>query len=136
MNPRSGHALVWTAIIVAAGLVIRRAPLHLPQVVTKFGGSVLWGAMVYASFVVLLPRRRPLEVGIAASLFALAVELFKLVHAPALDSFRLTLAGQLLIGRFFSYADILAYWVAIAVFAVADNSRGSRGNKGLAERIE
>jgi hypothetical protein len=90
--------------------------------VTKYGGSVLWGAMVYAIFVALFPRRRPIEIGIAAGVFALAVELFKLVHSPAIDSFRLTLAGQLIIGRFFSYGDILAYWVAIAAFAAADKA--------------
>ena len=72
MNPRSRQALLWTAIIVVCGLVIRRAPLHLPVVVTKYGGSMLWAAMVYAIFVVLLPKRRSLEIGIAASLFAIA----------------------------------------------------------------
>jgi len=121
MNPRSRRALLWAAIIIGCGLVVRKAPLHLPLSVTKYGGSMLWAAMVYAIFVALFPSRRPLEVGIAASLFALAIELFKLVHAPDLDTFRLTLAGQLFIGRFFSYADILAYWVAIVMFATIDN---------------
>ena len=102
MNSRSRQALVWTVIIVVLGLVIRKAPLHLPTSVTKFGGSILWAAMVYALFVVLLPRRTPLEIGVGAGAFALAVELFKLLHTPALDNFRLTLAGQLLIGRVFS----------------------------------
>ena len=31
-----------------------------------------------------------------------AVESFRLVHGPALDAFRATLAGQLLLGRAFS----------------------------------
>jgi len=84
---------------------------------------MLWGAMVYAIFVGFFPKKRPIEVGFAAGLFALAVELFKLYHAPVLDAFRFTLAGQLLIGRFFSLGDILAYWVAIAVIAAADNLR-------------
>ena len=123
MNPRRRQALLWTAGIIIAGLIIRRAPLHLPLTVTKYGGSLLWAAMVYAIFVALFPRRSPLELGIAASIFALAIEFFKLVHTPAIDAFRLTLAGQLLIGRFFSYADILAYWVAITAFAVIDNAK-------------
>jgi uncharacterized protein DUF2809 len=123
MNPRSRQALLWTAIIIAVGLIIRRAPLHLPAFITKFGGSILWGAMVYAIFVALFPRRRPIELGAAAGFFALAVELFKLVHAPAIDAFRQTLAGQLLIGRVFSYVDILAYCFGIAAFAAMDNLR-------------
>ena len=123
MNRRRRQALLWTVGIIIAGLIIRRAPLHLPLTVTKYGGSLLWAAMVYAIFVALFPRRSPLELGIAASIFALAIEFFKLVHTPAIDAFRLTLAGQLLIGRFFSYADILAYWVAITAFAVIDNAK-------------
>ena len=123
MNSRSHLALIWTAIIIVAGLTIRRVPLHLPLIVSKYGGSMLWGAMVYAIFVGFFPKKRPIEVGFAAGLFALAVELFKLYHAPVLDAFRFTLAGQLLIGRFFSLGDILAYWVAIAVIAAADNVR-------------
>jgi hypothetical protein len=43
------------------------------------------------------------------------VELFRLVHAPGLDAFRLTLAGALLLGRIFSPWDMLAYGVGIAL---------------------
>jgi hypothetical protein len=41
------------------------------------------------------------------------VELFRLIHAPWLDEFRLTIAGALLLGRIFSAWDILAYVVGI-----------------------
>jgi hypothetical protein len=34
-------------ITIVAGLVLRLAPLGLPFAVTKWGGSVLWAAMVY-----------------------------------------------------------------------------------------
>jgi hypothetical protein len=128
MNQRSRQAVVWTAIIIAAGLVVRRAPLHLPEVATKFGGSILWAAMVYAILVAIFPIRRPLEIAVAAALLALAVELFKLVHTPALDAFRLTLAGQLLLGRIFSYVDILAYWATIIACAALDNSHRKRND--------
>lgn len=130
MNPRSQLALIWTATLIVCGLIVRRAPLHLPEVVSKYGGSLLWGAMVYAIFVGLFPKRRPVEVGIVSGLFALAVELFKLIHSPALDAFRTTLAGQLLIGRFFSAADILAYWFAIGLFAFVDKRWEAHTNPG------
>jgi hypothetical protein len=126
MNPRSRQALLWTAIIIVCGVAVRLAPLPLPLFVSKYGGSMLWGAMVYAIFVAIFPNRRPLEVAVAASLFALAVEVFKLVHAPALDAFRLTLAGKLLIGNYFAYADIFAYWVAIVVFAAVDHAKRAK----------
>jgi hypothetical protein len=60
------------------------------------------------------------RVGIAliAAVIAVAVERFRLIHTPALDAFRLTLAGALLFGRIYSAWDMLAYGVGIA-FAVA-----------------
>jgi len=43
--------------------------------------------------------------------------LFRLVHTPWLDDFRLTLAGACLLGRIFSDWDILAYGAGIG-FAI------------------
>ncbi len=51
---------------------------------------------------------------------AVTVEFLKRVHTPALEHFRGTLAGILLLGREFSYADIVAYSLAIAVAAMVD----------------
>jgi hypothetical protein len=48
------------------------------------------------------------------------VELFRLVHAPWLDAFRLTLAGALLLGRIFSPWDMLAYGVGIVMAMLLD----------------
>jgi hypothetical protein len=36
------------------------------------------------------------------------------------DAFRLTLAGRLLLGRFFSLKNIAVYWLAIALAALLD----------------
>jgi hypothetical protein len=44
-----------------------------------------------------------------ALLIAILVEAFRLVHAPWLDAFRLTLPGALPLGRVFSLWNILAY---------------------------
>jgi len=56
----------------------------------------------------------------AAGILASLVEFFKLIHAPALDAFRHTLAGALLLGRIFSIWDIAVYWLAIAIAASLD----------------
>jgi beta-N-acetylhexosaminidase len=53
--------------------------------------------------------------------FATIVVFFKLYHSPGLDAFRLTLPGILLLGRYFSLWDILAYWTGIALAAVLDS---------------
>jgi hypothetical protein len=60
-----------------------------------------------------------------AGVISVGVEFFKLVHAPGLDAFRLTLAGKLVLGRFFGWWDIVAYLVAIGAVAWLDGSCSS-----------
>ncbi len=105
---------------VAAGLLWRNAPLHLPFVLWKYGGSALWAIAVYWLLATLFPQLRPVTLAILAGLIALAVEFSRLIPYAPLDAFRLTLPGKLLLGRIFSVRNIAAYWVAIAVSAVLD----------------
>jgi hypothetical protein len=113
--------LAIAAILIPIGVAWRMAPLHLPQFLYKYGGSVLWAAMVYWLAAAMLPRSRPGAVALLAAAIAALVEFSRLLHIPALDAFRLTLAGKLILGRFFSLWDILAYWLAIAVAATVDS---------------
>ncbi|GJD30852.1 hypothetical protein PMNALOAF_2103 [Methylobacterium adhaesivum] len=117
--------LAVTLVVVLAGISLRLVPMGLPAGVVKYGGSTLWGAMVYglvAAFA-LRPRGR---IVVLAALVALGVELVRLVHAPGLDAFRSTLAGQLLLGRIFSLWNLVAYAVGIAVAALLDSSARPR----------
>ena len=107
-------------LLIPVGIAWRMAPLHLPPFFYKYGGSVLWAAMVYWIVAALLPRLRPVTLGALAGSLTAVVELSRLYHAPALDAFRLTLAGKLILGRLFSVYDIAAYWLAIAVAAAID----------------
>jgi hypothetical protein len=110
------------AVTVAAGLAIRFAPLGLPPFVVKYGGSALWALMVYWIVSALLPTwRLPAAVLFAGSV-ATAVECFKLYHSPAMDAFRHTLPGILLLGRIFSVWDIAVYWLAISAGAFLDQA--------------
>jgi hypothetical protein len=96
------------------------APLGLPAVVVKYGGSMMWAVMIYWIVSTALARwRLPVVVTIAGAI-ATAVEFFKLYHSPGMDAFRLTLPGIILLGRIFSVRDIVAYWVAISVAACVD----------------
>ncbi len=103
----------------------RLAPLGLPPVWLKYGGSVLWAAMIYWLVAAIFPRKSVAPLAVIAGLFAAAVEFFKLVQTPALDAFRHTLAGKLLLGRVFSFWDIAVYWLAVAAMAIADLLRFS-----------
>lgn len=105
---------------IAGGLAVRFAHLGLPPFVVKYGGSTMWALMIYWIASTLLPLWRISTVALLAGTVATAVEFLKLYHAPELEAFRLTLPGIVLLGRFFSVWDIVAYCVAIAVGAVAD----------------
>jgi hypothetical protein len=104
-----------------AGLIWRLAPLHLPFFFFKYGGSMLWAVALYWLIAAIFPRLAPRELALLAALAACAVEFSRLVHTPAFDAFRETLAGKLLLGRFFSLKNIAAYWLAIAFTAWLDD---------------
>ena len=102
-------------VIIGCGLIWRLVPMGLPVFWLHYGGGLLWGAMV------LLLAASAERFGIpswrsvaAAAAIALAAELFRLYHQPALDAFRMTLAGALLFGRVFDPWNIAVYWIGIA----------------------
>ncbi len=101
--------------IMISGLALRGFGfrLGLPPAFVKYGGSVLWGAMVFFLVAIVASHLSRRSIALIAAAIAVAVELFRLVHTPALDAFRLTLAGALLLGRIFSLWDILAYGAGI-----------------------
>ena len=109
-------------IIIISGLALRHFGLGLgiPAFIVKYGGSVLWGAMVFFLVAIITPRLPGFHVASASAVIAVGVELSRLVHTPWLDDFRLTLAGALLLGRIFSTWDILAYIAGICLALVLD----------------
>jgi len=113
-------SLVLLCTTMLAGLAVRFVHLGLPYNMVKYGGSMLWAMMLYWIASALLPGERIPAVALLTGAFTTAIEIFKLYHTPALDAFRLTLPGILLLGRIFSGWDIVAYWVAIAAGAYMD----------------
>jgi uncharacterized protein DUF2809 len=108
--------------IIISGLTLRRFGfgLGLPAIIVKYGGSILWGSMVFFIVAIAAPRRSRQHVALISAVIAVCVELFRLVHAPWLDDFRLTLAGAVLLGRIFSAWDILAYGAGIGLGMLLD----------------
>jgi hypothetical protein len=103
------------AATIAGGLALRLVPIGLPLAVTKYGGSLLWAAMVYWIVTAVRPRWAPARAALVAGGIAFVVEAFQLVRWAPLDAFRQTLPGALLLGRVFAAADLVAYAVAIGL---------------------
>jgi hypothetical protein len=108
------RAWLWLSIIVC-GLALRGfgSGLGLPAFFVKYGGSLLWGTMVFFSAAMVARGQSRPRIALISISIAVCVELFRLVHAPWLDAFRLTTAGALLLGRIFSPWNMLAYGVGI-----------------------
>ena len=117
-RPLTSTALLLAA--TAAGLIWRMAPLHLPWFLYKYGGSMLWAVALYWLLAAILPRLTATRIALIAAVAAAAVEFSRLWHTPGFDAFRVTIAGKLLLGRFFSLKNIAAYWLAIALTAWLD----------------
>jgi hypothetical protein len=109
--------LLATAAVIGLGLAVRHPGLGLPWPVAKYGGSLLWGAMVYCLAGVAMPAWAPQWRAAAVALLAVAVECLRLYHTPWLDAFRASRAGALLLGRVFSPWNIAAYWAGIGLAA-------------------
>ncbi len=109
-------------LTIASGLALRRFgyAANLPFAVVKYGGSILWGAMVYWLLATIFVSSRPFRIAAVALILAVAVELFRLWHTPTLEAFRLTTAGALLLGRVFSLWNIAAYATGIAAALALD----------------
>lgn len=108
--------------IIACGLALRGFGLRvgLPAFVVKYGGSALWGTMVFFLVAIIAPGLSRRSVALVAFVIAIGVELFRLIHTPELDAFRLTTAGALLLGRIFSPWNMLAYAFGIGLAVLLD----------------
>ncbi|MFH1340728.1 MAG: DUF2809 domain-containing protein [Pseudomonadota bacterium] len=103
--------------VIACGLALRGwgFGLGLPAFVVKYGGSALWGTMVFLLVAMAASTLSRPRIALIAAGIAIGVELFRLVHFPWLDAFRLTLPGALLLGRIFSVWNMVAYGVGIGL---------------------
>ena len=121
--------------VIACGLILRwyGFSLGLPALVVKYGGSLLWATMLLRLVGALLPRLSRRQIAVLAAAIAVAVEFSRLVHAPWLDTFRLTPAGALLLGRTFSPWNLAAYAIGIAFGVWIDRLAAIGGRVGWAK---
>jgi Protein of unknown function (DUF2809) len=120
-------------LVIVSGLALRGVGLELglSSFIVKYGGSMLWATMVFL-LVAIAARGQPRwRIALISAAIAVCVELFRLVHAPWLDAFRLTMAGALLLGRIFSAWDMLAYGVGIVLGVLLDDLAGSAFRRQL-----
>jgi hypothetical protein len=118
---RSLIAVAILLITIPVGLAVRFLPLGLPWFLYKYLGSLLWAIALYWFLAAFLPKLRPPALATFAIIIATMLELSRLVPFAPIDAFRLTLAGKILLGRYFSVKNIAAYLLAITLTAALDH---------------
>jgi hypothetical protein len=121
LKARLAYGIAASAAIIS-GSILRLVPVGLPYFIVKYGGSTIWGAMVYAMVAFCIPFARLRTIVFVALSIAVLSEIFRLYQTPDLNAFRRTLAGQLLLGRIFSFWNIVAYAAGIMLAAAVDQS--------------
>lgn len=118
--------LALTAVSVALGLASRRFRDALPAFVGAYAGDALWAAMVYFLAAAVWPRASIRRLATGAGVFALAIELSQLYHAPWIDGVRATRPGGLVLGFGFLWSDLACYAAGILLAAAVDRALAPR----------
>jgi hypothetical protein len=111
---------------IALGLLVRWPGLSLPREVAKYGGSILWAAMVYFLLRAIVLRWSIVVSGVVAAVLVALGEATQLISIPWFDALRATTLGHLIFGRTFAMEDIVAYWIGILLAAAGEWSVARR----------
>ncbi len=76
--------------------------------------------MIYWVLALAWPQSNVTRLALTSGAIATVTELSRLYHVAWLDTFRVSLPGIILLGRYFSVRNIVAYWLAIVAGAVFD----------------
>jgi hypothetical protein len=108
--------------LIPLGFVCRFVPIGLPYLIVKYGGSFLWASTVYWFIGYFLARQKPVTLALISLAITAAIEFLKRVQSSTLENIRNTFFGIIILGRRFSYTDIVVYWIAILCMLWIDHS--------------
>ena len=116
---RLGYLLLATATIVV-GLATRRFPGFVPEFLGKYPGDALWALLVFGLWGFVFPAASGVRKAALALAVSYAVELRKLDQAPWLVGFRQSTLGHLVFGQVFTWQNLIAYAVGVALGAAGE----------------
>lgn len=118
-RPRPWYAILVVGVILT-GLASRKFPGLFPVALGKYPGDGLWALMVFLGWGLIFPKSSTIRITIYALATACLIEFGKLHQAEWLETFRNTPIGHLALGYQFSWLNLAAYTVGIAIGALAE----------------
>ncbi|RBP61006.1 uncharacterized protein DUF2809 [Alkalibaculum bacchi] len=102
-------------LVMIMGLSTRRYTNLLSQIISDYGGDVLWALMVFLMMGFLFTKIKTLSVALLSIIFSYLIEISQLYHAPWIDAIRQTTLGGLVLGFGFLWSDLLCYLIGIII---------------------
>lgn len=107
-------------IIIILGLYSRKINGNMPYFLNEYLGDFLWALMVFIGVAFIFRRMKTVKVTVIAIIFSYTVEISQLYHAGWIDNIRRTTLGGLVLGYVFSWNDLLAYAIGVAIGFIID----------------
>ncbi len=126
--------VVYLIIVIATvgvGLLSRSGLVSSDTLFVKYGGDVLWAAMVYWGAAVLFFNRTYRAPFLFALLFSFGIEFSQFSHATWLMDMRSTRLGALILGHGFLFSDLICYTVGITIALFVDYHLVRRFTSGI-----
>lgn len=116
---RPAHTIA-LLIIIALGLASRRHGVHLPALLHKSAGDILWATAIFLLIGILRPLTPTRRVAAVTLAFSICDEFSQAYHVPWLDAIRSTPVGHLVLGSDFYWGDITCYILGVAIGLVIE----------------
>lgn len=107
-------------IVIILGLFLRKMVDKMPYFLKVYLGDFLWALMIFIVVAFIFNKMKTIKVVAIALIFCYVVEISQMYHANWIDNIRSTTLGGLILGYTFSWNDLLAYAVGVAVGFVID----------------
>jgi hypothetical protein len=117
--------------VVALGLATRRYPHLFPAFLGKYPGDALWALMVFCGLGFLNPWLPTLRLAVYTLLISYVDEFSQLYQGPWINAVRGTYVGHLILGSNFSWYDMAAYTLGVALGVLCKAMAGSLRSKSM-----
>jgi hypothetical protein len=102
------------AVVTTAGFASRSGhAANWPEFIRAYAGDTLWALMVFLALGFIFPRASTIRLAATALLIAIGAECSQLIDHPAINKFRNTWLGSILLGHDFMWSDWLCYAAGI-----------------------